>query len=93
VYCDPPYIGRHADYYNRWSDEEARALPDAIKALPCGYAVSMWQENKYRKNEHIQNEWSGCTVKSFSHFYHVGSTESLRNEMTEALITNAAEVS
>ena len=90
VYCDPPYIGRHTDYYNRWSDDEACALPRAVKKLPCGFAVSMWYENKYRKNTHVDTEWSGCAVRTFSHFYHVGSTESLRNRMTEALIINSA---
>jgi DNA adenine methylase len=86
VYCDPPYIGRHTDYYNSWSDEDAARLAKTAKTLPCGFAVSMWQENKYRTNRHIPDDWGGCEVKTYSHFYHVGSTESLRNKMTEALI-------
>lgn len=44
----------------------------------------MWKENKYRVNDHLQNDWNGLTIREFSHFYHVGSTESLRNAMTEA---------
>jgi DNA adenine methylase len=86
VYCDPPYIGRHTDYYNSWSDEDATLLARAVKGLPCGFAVSMWQENKYRANPHLAADWADCVVKSYAHFYHVGSLESLRNKMTEALI-------
>jgi DNA adenine methylase len=86
VYCDPPYIGRHTDYYNGWTDQDATLMARTIRALPCGFAVSMWQQNKYRANPHIADDWDGCLVKTFAHFYHVGSTESLRNNMTEALI-------
>jgi DNA adenine methylase len=86
VYCDPPYIGRHADYYNTWGDADAALLAKTVKALPCRYAVSMWQENQYRRNPHIAEDWAECTVRTFSHFYHVGPTESRRNRMTEALI-------
>ncbi|MCB1194104.1 MAG: Dam family site-specific DNA-(adenine-N6)-methyltransferase [Leptospiraceae bacterium] len=86
VYLDPPYIGRHTDYYNNWTLEEAIALSEYSKNLNCGYALSMWLENKYRKNDHVENYWNNLDVMSFTHFYHVGSTESLRNEMQEGLI-------
>jgi DNA adenine methylase len=46
----------------------------------------MWLENKYRRNEHIENDWNSKNIKTMSHFYHLGSTESLRNEMIEALV-------
>ena len=92
VYLDPPYVGRHTDYYNGWSEDEAIALAQTAKALPCGFALSMWLENKYRKNEHIPRFWDGLTIKTFSHFYHVGSTEALRNEMIEALVIKPASV-
>jgi DNA adenine methylase len=86
VYIDPPYIGRHVDYYNSWTEKDATDLAKLTNALPCGFAVSMWSENKYRKNSHIEREWSGNVIRTFSHFYHVGSKESLRNSMQEALI-------
>jgi DNA adenine methylase len=86
VYCDPPYIGRHTDYYNTWGDGDAGLLAKTVKALPCGYAVSMWQENQYRHNPHIAEDWAECAVRTCSHFYHVGPTESLRNRIIEALI-------
>lgn len=92
VYLDPPYIGRHTDYYNNWTDNDANDLSNNIKKLPCGFAMSMWLENKYRKNEHIDLHWNGYEIKTFSHFYHVGSTENLRNEMQEALIISRDNV-
>lgn len=86
VYLDPPYIGRHADYYNAWDDAEARRLAVAAQRLPCGFALSMWLENRYRKNEHIAACWLDVETRVCSHFYHVGSDENLRNEMDEALL-------
>lgn len=86
VYLDPPYIGRHTDYYNQWSNEDAIDLSRIAQKLPCEYALSMWLENKYRKNDHIEKYWEQSRLELFSHFYHIGSLESLRNKMTEALV-------
>ncbi|HVS93940.1 MAG TPA: Dam family site-specific DNA-(adenine-N6)-methyltransferase [Mucilaginibacter sp.] len=86
VYLDPPYIGRSTDYYNTWAPMDAQLLANVSYNLPCKYALSMWLENKYRKNEHIANDWNSKDIKTMSHFYHLGSTESLRNEMIEALV-------
>jgi DNA adenine methylase len=86
VYLDPPYIGRYADYYNTWEATEATLLADVAKKLPCDFALSMWLENKYRKNEHIEASWNGLEIKTFTHFYHLGASEDLRNEMQEALV-------
>ncbi len=86
VYLDPPYIGRHVDYYNNWSVRDAHELAAAAKRLPCGFALSMWKQNKYRTNAHLRDEWADYPVRTFAHFYHVGSTENLRNEMEEALV-------
>ncbi len=86
VYLDPPYIGRHADYYNQWSEEEADELSHAIKALPAGFAYSMWKGNQHRENAHLEAHFGDFHMETFSHFYHVGSTESLRGEMEEALV-------
>lgn len=86
VYMDPPYIGRHTDYFNSWNLEEAEKLAEAAKGLPSGYALSMWLENRHRKNEHIAQCWSQGEVRVCGHFYHIGSSENLRNEMDEALV-------
>lgn len=86
VYLDPPYIGRHTGYYNSWEEKDAIDLAETAKKLPCGFALSMWLENKYRKNDHIKNYWEGLEIRTFAHFYHVGASEDLRNEMQEALV-------
>lgn len=86
VYLDPPYIGRHTDYYNSWNEAEATNLAGAVQRLSCGFALSMWFENRYRKNSHLEECWAGLDVRVCSHFYHVGSAETLRNEMDEALV-------
>jgi DNA adenine methylase len=88
VYVDPPYIGRHTDYYNNWSDTDADELAKTLLSLNSGFAYSMWMENQYRKNHHLDNWFSDFPTFTFSHFYHVGPTESLRNEMQEALIVS-----
>ena len=86
VYMDPPYIGRHTDYFSSWSAADAERLSRAAQSLPCGYALSMWLENRHRRNDHIARCWGDCEVRVCSHFYHVGSTEELRNAMDEALV-------
>ena len=89
VYLDPPYIGRHTGYFNtEWEDKEARELARRARQLPCAMALSMWKQNKHRKNEHIDEDWSWATERTREHFYHLGSTEELRNSMTEALLLN-----
>lgn len=88
VYLDPPYIGRHTDYFNQWSDADADELAERMKELPCNFAYSMWKENIYRKNEHLTKHWKDYRIVTFSHFYHVGAKESLRNKMEEALVMN-----
>ena len=86
IYLDPPYIGRNTGYFGRWCEEQAQGLAKAAAALPCGFALSMWRENRYRSNQHLEQEWKGFHTKSFDHFYHVGATEALRHRMTEALV-------
>ncbi len=85
VYADPPYIGRHTDYYNKWTETDAVELFESLKFLPCGFALSTWSQNRYRSNPYLPSDAS-IVVKTFNHFYHVGPTESLRNPMIEALI-------
>jgi DNA adenine methylase len=86
VYADPPYIGRHTDYYNKWTEEDARELFESLKLLPCGFALSTWKKNKYRSNPNLPLDTEELSIRTFNHFYHVGPTENLRNPMEEALI-------
>lgn len=92
VYIDPPYIGRHTDYYNQWTDNEADALVHSIKTLPCGFAYSMWKGNVHRENEHLAASFPGYHTETVEHFYHVGASEDLRNAMEEALVISPCAV-
>ena len=86
VYLDPPYEGRHTDYYNRWSREDTYRLLETLGQLPCGYALSMWLENSYRQNMIVHYLKQSHTVKIYDHYYHIGADEKNRNWMREALI-------
>ena len=86
VYADPPYAGRFTDYFNKWADTDSTDLERTLKALPCPFLYSMWAENKYRRNDDLYMSFEGYDIRTHEHFYHLGSTESLRNKMTEALV-------
>jgi DNA adenine methylase len=90
VYADPPYAGRHVDYYNSWSEADELELTLRLKDLPCQFILSTWIQNQYRENHLVQEHWRGgeYTVLSIDHFYHVGSSEDLRHSMEEGIITN-----
>ena len=86
VYTDPPYMGRYTDYFNSWNENDASELEQALKTLPCKFLYSMWSDNKYRRNDRLYDVFSNYTIKTFSHFYHLGSSENLRNPIKEALV-------
>ena len=88
VYCDPPYIDRHADYFNGWNERHERNLARLLSSIPCRFILSTWHSNDFRENIFISRLWSGFHVLTREHFYHVGAKEDNRNPMLEALITN-----
>lgn len=89
VYLDPPYFGRHVDYFNSWTEEDEGDLNEWLCKTPCRWALSTWYSNQYRTNESAQHwETLGYAIRKIEHFYHVGSTEELRHPMIEAVITN-----
>lgn len=88
VYCDPPYIGRHVDYFNSWDAGCEQRLFDMLDAIPCDFILSTWHHNDYRSNEFIDSLWSKYSILTKEHFYHVGASEDNRNPMVEALITS-----
>ena len=88
VYCDPPYIGRHTDYYNGFTDNDGNELARTLIDMSANFALSMWLENKYRRNTYVDCWFSCFPQYTMSHFYHVGSLKSLRNEMTEVVIVS-----
>ena len=88
IYCDPPYIGRHVDYYDAWDEESERALHAALIGSRARFMLSTWDHNDYRANEYIQKLWGDCHKITRDHFYHVGAKEKNRNPVVEALLTN-----
>ncbi len=88
IYCDPPYLGRHTDYYNGWDGQLEKALFKALSRAPGKFILSTWHHNDYRENEYINSLWSQFNVLTRAHFYHVGASEANRRPMVEALITN-----
>ncbi len=90
IYADPPYAGRHVDYFNSWSEADETELACLLKLLPCEFILSTWHSNEFRKNVLIERNWTvpGIYLLTREHFYHVGSTEDLRHPMIEALVMN-----
>ncbi len=86
IYCDPPYNGRHVDYFDSWSDEDERDLYSLLRHSKSGFMLSTWHSNKYRENKIFEKNWEHCEVITKEHFYHVGGSEENRNPMIEALI-------
>lgn len=88
IYCDPPYIDRHVDYYNGWDDSHERELFNKLSDFKGRFILSTWHHNDYRENEYVKNLWSEHSVLTREHFYHVGGKEANRNPVMEALVTN-----
>ncbi|MFZ5903091.1 MAG: DNA adenine methylase [Chloroflexota bacterium] len=88
VYCDPPYMGRHVDYYNSWSEKEEQELYDLLAATPAKFILSTWHSNRYRTNPAIEKYVYRFTILTREHFYHVGASEKNRNPMLEAIVLN-----
>ena len=93
IYCDPPYIGRHVDYFNGWDDAHERELFNKLSNFKGKFILSTWHHNDYRENEYVKNLWSEHSVLTREHFYHVGGKEENRNPVIEALVTNFIAIS
>ena len=88
VYCDPPYIGRHVDYYDSWDEVQERRLYQCLTDVGAKFMLSTWVSTQYRKNPYIELIWNHCTKITKEHFYFIGAKEENRNTVTEALLTN-----
>ncbi len=88
VYCDPPYIGRHVDYYDSWDEQKEFDLENLLRTCKAKFILSTWHSNKYRKNPYLESLWKNYNILTTSHFYHLGGREKNRNAITEALIFN-----
>ena len=88
IYCDPPYIDRHVDYYNGWDKAHEIELFDALLHTPSKFILSTWHHNDYRTNKYITSLWSRYNILTKEHFYHIGGSEKNRNHMVEAAVVN-----
>ena len=88
IYCDPPYIDRHADYFNSWTEQDESQLYELLSQTHSKFILSTWHHNQYRQNEYIEKFWQNFIINTKEHFYHIGAKENNRNPMTEALIVN-----
>jgi DNA adenine methylase len=88
VYCDPPYIDRHVDYYNSWDEIDEEKLFQLLLKIQSKFILSTWHHNDFRKNEYIGLFWSHFHIFTREHFYHVGGSEKNRNPMIEAIVAN-----
>ncbi|MBK1693186.1 DNA adenine methylase [Chromatium weissei] len=88
IYCDPPYIDRHVDYYNGWNNICEHQLFTKLSSFDGRFILSTWHHNNYRENEYVKQLWSKYQILTQEHFYHVGGKEENRNSVIEALVTN-----
>lgn len=88
IYCDPPYIDRYADYFNKWDEKDERKLFELLSNTNAKFLMSSWYGNIYRQNKYIEFLWKKFNISTQNHYYHIGAKEKNRNPMTEALIYN-----
>ena len=88
IYCDPPYIGRHVDYYSDWDERSEEALCSELSQTKARFMLSTWHSNQHRENQYLKEMWSGFTISTQEHFYHVGAHERNRKPVLEAVVTN-----
>lgn len=90
IYCDPPYFGRHIDYFNSWNETDEEDLFGLLEKTSAKIILSTWHSNQYRENLGLKKYNKSFEIITKSHFYHVGASEKNRNPMLEALVLNYA---
>ncbi len=88
IYCDPPYIGRHTEYFNGWDENKELELNRQLSNTASDFILSTWHSNIYRENNYLKTIWKDYNLITREHFYHLGGKEKNRNSMLEALVTN-----
>jgi len=88
IYCDPPYYGRHVDYYNGWTEKDEKNLFHLLSETKAKFILSTWHHNDWRENEMIKKYWDKFNIITKDHFYHNGANIENRREMVEALVCN-----
>jgi DNA adenine methylase len=88
IYCDPPYLGRHVDYYNGWTEKDEKMLFCLLSETKAKFVLSTWHHNDWRENNMIKKYWSKFNIITKDHFYHNGASLENRREIVEALVCN-----
>ena len=88
IYCDPPYIVRHTEYFNGWDENKEFELNRQLSNTDSNFILSTWHSNIYRENDYLNTIWKDYNLITREHFYHLGGKEKNRNSMLEALVTN-----
>jgi DNA adenine methylase len=88
IYCDPPYHGRHADYFTSWAEKDEADLAYLLKNSPAKFILSTWHHNEFRTNMSVDKYWRDFVVLTREHFYHAGAKEANRKPVVEALVMN-----
>jgi len=88
IYCDPPYYGRHVDYYNGWKEQDEELLFHLLSNTKAKFILSTWHHNDWRENEMINKFWSRFNILTRDHFYHNGGSIENRRTVVEALVCN-----
>lgn len=88
IYCDPPYYGRHVDYYNGWKEQDEELLFELLSVTKAKFILSTWHHNDWRENEMINKFWRKFNVVTKDHFYHNGGNIENRRTIVEALVCN-----
>lgn len=88
IYCDPPYYGRHTDYYNGWSEKDEALLFQLLSETKAKFILSTWSHSAWRENEMIKKYWGQFNILTKDHFYHNGANLENRKRIVEALVCN-----
>lgn len=88
IYCDPPYYGRHVDYYNGWTAQDEECLFHLLKGTKAKFILSTWHHNEWRENDMIHTFWKNFNIFTKDHFYHNGGNLENRRKVVEALVCN-----
>lgn len=88
IYCDPPYYGRHVDYYNGWTEKDEETLFALLSETKARFILSTWHHNDWRENTMIEKFWNKFNIVTRDHFYHNGGNLENRRTVVEALVCN-----
>ena len=88
LYCDPPYIDRHTDYFNQWTEKNELKLLELLTKTSSKFILSTWKGNEFRENKYIQLYSKQFYLHTKEHYYHIGGTVDNRHPIEEALFLN-----